>query len=353
MKKRYSVILFFSLVIFSGLTTNLFFLLDHGLYWDTLAGFPLYQEHLYSLSKFGTIAWWFPHVQDGWPTEWLGILAAPGISPLFVLLAGTVWTLGKLFIVADEYFYIFIFYYGVVLCGAFLFSVWILARELFEHRIVRAYILVTCAFSPGVIMQLSDGMVLESLTFFVLLIATTIRGMKDPNQLRVYVWIAAIYGFILSIKLNSMFFVLPAFLIVILITFCFSSVARQSAKIAVRNVRLRDILFLTLGVAACILPFVITAQNINDFTVSSPTPRPDHGLYYDFRSLKPGNPIEFLLGSTPGLGFEWYGGYRALWQLMPMEMIRVGYVFLRSEIMPLHTQLNLNKMKYHQAFFQQ
>ena len=109
-KKFSFTILILFLTLFSGLSTNLYFLINHSLVGDAFSYYPFFQEHLFSLNRYGEIAWWFPHVQNGWATDFTGILSFPGLSPLFVFLSFIIWIFGKLGILIEQYFYIYILY---------------------------------------------------------------------------------------------------------------------------------------------------------------------------------------------------------------------------------------------------
>ena len=133
--KNFSLtILILLLTLFSGLSTNLFFLINHSLVGDAFSYFPYFQEHLFSLNRYGEIAWWFPHVQNGWATDFVGIVSYPGISPLFVILGSIIWIFGQFGILIDQYFYIYILYYGFILPGVLIYSVSLLSQELFELK---------------------------------------------------------------------------------------------------------------------------------------------------------------------------------------------------------------------------
>ena len=108
MKLTLPKVMFVLLILFSSMITVMFFLKDHTLYWDNPAGFLLYQEHFHSINKFGNIAWWFPHIQDGWPTEWYSVLGYPGISPALCAFTLPIWILGRFGIFFEEYFYLFV-----------------------------------------------------------------------------------------------------------------------------------------------------------------------------------------------------------------------------------------------------
>ena len=77
-------LLVLGLSAFSFFVTCLFFLRDGALYWDNGQHFSQFRDNLHSLNVYGRIAWWFPHVQGGWPSYYYSILGFPhGASPLF------------------------------------------------------------------------------------------------------------------------------------------------------------------------------------------------------------------------------------------------------------------------------
>src|SRR5688572_7029586 len=79
-----STSLVLGLAFFSFFVTCFFFLKDGALYWDNGQHFSQFRDNLHSLHAHGEIAWWFPHVQGGWPSYYYSILGFPhGASPVF------------------------------------------------------------------------------------------------------------------------------------------------------------------------------------------------------------------------------------------------------------------------------
>src|SRR5688500_3641245 len=83
-----SAVMILALTVFSSFLTCFFFLRDGALYWDTGQHFSQFRDNLHSLNAYGEVAWWFPHIQGGWPSYYYSILGFPhGASPLFAVVA--------------------------------------------------------------------------------------------------------------------------------------------------------------------------------------------------------------------------------------------------------------------------
>ena len=334
-KNFYKIGLFF-LVIFSGLCTNLYFLIDHSLENDSFFYFPYFQEHLFSINRYGEIAWWFPHIQNGWATDFVGILAFPGISPLFALISFIIWVLGRLGLLIDQYFYVYIFYYGFFLTGLFMYSISLLSKEIFKFKFTRIYLVSITAFSPVIITQLTEMAKIEPLIFFILLIFSAIKLFQRQNRLRYCFFIFSIYSFTLSINFASTFFSVPALLIVIIGSFIFVPNFKEKIIFLIKNIRFLYIFFFIVGLFICAAPIFYAALNINGFSFNieniSAAGSPN-GLKYDITQMVPGNPLEFLLGSTPGVGFDWMG-YRNIWQILTSERSIISYIYCGFTSLP-------------------
>ena len=332
----YLNILVLVLTLFSGLSTYLYFLIDHSLVGDAFSYFPFFQEHLFSLNRYGGIAWWFPHVQNGWATDFVSILSYPGISPLFALLASIIWMLGRLGFFIDQFFYIYIFYYGFFLTGLFLYSILLLSKEIFKSKLTKVYLLSVASFSPAIITQSTEMTKIEPLIFFILLIVSVIKLYKEQSRIKYYFFTLSIYGFILSINLVATFFTIPAIIIIIISSFIFIPGLLNRTTLLINKVRLINKILFFMGLFVCLSPLILTALNVHNFSFNtdsvSATGSPD-GLKYDIRQMVPGNPLEFLFGSTPGIGLNWIG-YRNTLQILASERSAIAYIYCGFTSLP-------------------
>ncbi len=336
-KKFSFTILILFLTLFSGLSTNLYFLINHSLVGDAFSYYPFFQEHLFSLNRYGEIAWWFPHVQNGWATDFTGILSFPGLSPLFVFLSFIIWIFGKLGILIEQYFYIYILYYSFILPGILIYSVYLVSKELFKSPFVRVYIMVLVSFCPAIILQLTEMVKIESLIFLIFSIYTIIKLFQSQNRIRYCFFVLSIYSFVLSTSLGSTFFILPFIAITIVSTFLFIPSFKNKLILIIKNFGILNFTLSVIGFIFCFLPIYFQILNIHDFsfkTLGVSESGSPNGLKYDLSKMVPGNPLEFLFSSTPGIGFEWMG-YRNIYHPYCIERSSVAYIYCGFITIPL------------------
>ncbi len=176
--------LIFCLAAFSFFTTCFFFLKDKSLYWDTAQHFVQFRDNLHSVNAFGEIAYWFPHVQFGWPSYYYSILGFPhGATPLFGLLAFVCWALGQFGIILKAYHPIYVFYFGFLTPVTFLFAVNCFAREFLRTKEAVSFALIIAAFSPGVMVNITDIGFLEPAAYSLFFGAAFLAYFRKPGLL--------------------------------------------------------------------------------------------------------------------------------------------------------------------------
>ena len=348
-------ILILFLTLFSGLSTNLFFLINHSLVGDAFSYYPYFQEHLFSLNRYGEIAWWFPHVQNGWATDFTGILSFPGFSPLFVVLSFIIWIFGKLGILIEQYFFIYILYYSFILPGILIYAVSLVSKELFKSFFIRVYIIVLVSFCPAIILQLTEMVKIESLIFLIFLIYTIIKLFQSQNRIRYYYFVLSIYSFVLSTSLGSTLFIFPFIVIMIVSTFLFIPYLKDKLILIIKKSGFLYFILFIIGFTFCFLPIYFQILNIHDFSfktldisdIGSP-----NGLKYDISKMVPGNPLEFLFSSTPGIGFEWMG-YRNIYQPFCIERSSIAYIYCGFITIPffIYGYIYSKRILKHQILF--
>ena len=153
------------------------------LYHDTLRQYSFFYDNLDSLNRFAEPAWWSPQINYGTPSYFYALL---GISnsgkPVFVALGFLAWLLGRLGIALPPLFPVFMLYLGVLVPLMFLIGIRVVAMQLLRSRAAVRYALVVAAFSPGMLMVLSDPGVLEYTTYTLYCTAAFLHFVGRPNQ---------------------------------------------------------------------------------------------------------------------------------------------------------------------------
>jgi hypothetical protein len=192
------------LALFSFFVTCFFFLKDGALYWDNGQHFSQFRDNLHSLNVYGEVAWWFPHVQGGWPSYYYSILGFPhGASPVFGLVAAGCWLSGRVGLTIDSYLPIYVVYFGLLAPLLFLFSVRAFVGRFLKDPRAITYALVMAAFSPGVVLNISDIGFLEPAAYGLFLAAALLAYLEAPSR-RTY-WVLGLTLVALGLSLNFSF----------------------------------------------------------------------------------------------------------------------------------------------------
>jgi hypothetical protein len=171
-------------------------------YNDTLGSYGLFYDHLDSLNRFGEPAWWAPHVNLGTPTYFFGLLNIPNLGkPAFVSMGLLAWALGRLGIPLPSIVPFYGFYFGILIPFLFLLGVWLVAREILRSRAAIRYTLAVAAFSPAVLLNVSDPGVTENSAYGLMCAATYLRFVAGPSPRRF--WILCATALLVSIAVSS------------------------------------------------------------------------------------------------------------------------------------------------------
>jgi len=267
-------------------------------YNDTLGSYGLFYDNLDSLNRFGEPAWWGPHVNFGTPTYFFGLLSIPNLGkPAFVSMGLLAWVLGRLGISLPSIHPFYVFYFGVLIPFLFLLGVWFVAREIFRSRAAIRYTLAVAAFSPAVLLNVSDPGVTENSAYGLMCAAAYLRFVASPSPRRF--WILCAAALLVSIAVTSPVVLSAVPMLAMLV--CASLLVSPAARSALRSVRLAHALAAVALLFATASPSVIAYVQLRDQVVN----RRLGDLNYSFGELKAGNPIQFLLASVPGVQFDW------------------------------------------------
>jgi hypothetical protein len=274
------------------------FLWTGRLYHDTLSHFAYYLDNLDSLYRFGEPAWWSPQLDYGFPTYFYALLGVVNAGkPAFVLVAGAVWLLGRLGVEIESMLPFYVVYFAVVVPILFQIGVWMVARRLFRSRTAVLYVSIVAAFSPGVVLNLSDPGVLEYTAYCLYFTAAYLHWIERPSP-RSF-GILCLAGGLVSLAPGqyALMTAIPWLPLLVAV----SAACSRAARAALRGVRLWQ------WAAAAVLALVVAAPSLIAHRGQGDELKQYKldGLEYRYEELKPGNPLEFLLISVPGIGFEW------------------------------------------------
>jgi hypothetical protein len=274
------------------------FLARGTLYHDTLNAFSFYSDNLDSLNRFGEWAWWSANVNAGMPGYFYGMLGQPNLArPAFVSLGALAWGLGQLGIRLPGAHAIYVFHFGLLIPALFLLGVWCVALRLFRTRAALLYVLAVAAFSPGILVNLSDPGILENTAYALFCAAALLSWIGRPTR-RSFAWLGA-SAVLLCVGASQMVLATAAPLLaalgVALLTG--SRAARRSLRAVPIGPAVATVLLCGIALAPSAIAYRQQHLEIIRAGLQS--------LSYPYAELKSGNPLQLLVGSVPGIAFDW------------------------------------------------
>jgi NADH:ubiquinone oxidoreductase subunit 4 (subunit M) len=92
------------------------------------------------------------------------------------------WLAGRLGIEISDLLTVYVFYFGALIPLLFLIGTWLVARELLRSSTALLYVLIVAAFSPGVVLNLSDPGLLEFVAYCLFFVAAYLRFVGRPSR---------------------------------------------------------------------------------------------------------------------------------------------------------------------------
>jgi hypothetical protein len=274
------------------------FLVTATFFNDTLGSYGLFYDHLDSLHRFGEPAWWSPHVHWGTPTYFFGLVGIPNLGkPAFVSIGALAWALGRLGVELPAVHPFYVLYFGVLIPLLFLVGVWLVAREVFRSRAAIRYTLAVAAFSPAILLNLSDPGVTENSAYALIAAAAYLRFVAAPSR-RTF-WLLCASALLVSVAVSSPIMVSALPMLGMLVGA--SLLVSPAARAALRAVPLPHAVAALALLLATASPSVIAFAQQRDRVVNLEV----GSLSYSFGNLKSGNPLQFLLASVPGVRLDW------------------------------------------------
>jgi hypothetical protein len=294
----------------------------HALYWDDWGLYEIFRDELQALNRFGEIGWWFPHKQMGWPAYYyaaLGDLLC--INPPFLIYAAGSWALGRIGIIFDSYYDLFLFHIAFVSPLLNSIAVYAASRQVFKRAATVRYCLILSAFSPGVMLNLSDVGFSEPTAYGLFFVAAFLYFLRRPS--RRSAWLIGLAGCVVGLTINFPALVANAMLPpMLLAAIVIPRSGRRRLWRGMRRVPARQWLLMIACAAICAAaPLAIFSQGrgIVRSRVGTAT--------YSFGQLAPGNPLEVLTASVPTFGMSWHGEFRCVSEVS-LNLAYFGYTYL-------------------------
>jgi hypothetical protein len=288
------------------------YLVDGALYWDHPALYSTFHDTLASMNRFGEPAWWGPRHQMGFPTYYFTWLGTDSGSAPYILLALFVWILGRLGVVFESFFPVFLGYQFVLMPIAYDLSVVCLAKQMLRSPRAIAFAAILGAFSPAVVNNFSDTG-LEQVSYANLWAAALLFLLRRPTRFRFRVLVLASCAFALAFKHPTLYWsalFVPMFAALV----PFVPRLRRGGAQLLRQVPLREALAGVVAVVLCLAPTLIVFSHGTDIVRSTVGTRT-----YEYERLMPGNPAQVLTMSVPGVMYEWNAdGWDKALEVRPM-----------------------------------
>ena len=268
------------------------------LHHDMLAAYSFFYDNLDSLNRFGEPALWAPHIQYGTPIYFYGLIGIPSLGkPAFVLIGSAAWLLGGLGIGLPFLLPLYIFHFGVLVPFLFVVGVWLVARQILRSRTAIRYALIAAAFSPGVLVNLTDPGNLENTAYGLFCAAAYLRFLARPDAKRFAALLATALLVGSAVNHPALVTSIPMLAALAVATALTAATTRRALR-ALTPARVAVALLLLAVTAA---PSAVSYLQQHDAITYTEI----GDLSYGYGNLKAGNPLQYLLVSLPGVVFDW------------------------------------------------
>lgn len=277
--------------------------------WDHAMEYSLFRSNYHSMNFYGEPMWWNPATGVGFPEFYFSHLGLGIYSVLSSAVLGTLWVLGRLGIIIQDYRPVMTVFFCFLVPLLFSTAFYLLLRQIVKNTYAKIYALIVAAFSPGVIFSLGENG-LEQTAYGLLWAAAFLHFYEQPSR-RGFLWLVAatavmIVSFALGMLCWNLVF-LPLFVFAVVVVGR-RDIRRHLAG-AWRAVPWAWWLGAAVLVATCMAPTLISYSQGEDIWRTKAQART-----YPYEAILPGNPLEFLTTGIPGVGFHWEEPH-AHWQL--------------------------------------
>ncbi|NLT23709.1 MAG: hypothetical protein GXX82_11740 [Syntrophorhabdus sp.] len=332
LKQYYAIVV---LTAFSFQSLCGYFFLDGFPFHDNVSFYSLFHDNLQSLNYFGTPAWWFPHNQFGFPGYFYSILGNVNcLSPVFITLAAVFWALGRLGIYVTNIMPVYIWYFGAIVPFVFSLSVWFFARRILTSTTAILFVAIVTAFSPGVLLNLGDLGLLEAAAYGLLLGASYIQFVEKPGNRSFLIFVLMLLVFAVTINYALIIWNL-LFLSALFFVMMVPRGSRTRISETFKSVSKWKWAVVAVLVIVCLSPPFLTLLQKGDIVRTTTYAEKDNR--YLHMEGSPGNPLEALMSSTPGVGFFGRNTGKGPYVNYPVVVGSgyMGYIYLGLMTIPL------------------
>ena len=157
---KFNIIITINLLAFWFLSS--YFFIEDQLLHDTHTFYNNFHNNLHSLNRFGEPAWWYPHVQHGFPGYFLSTLVnVNALAPPFVSYAIFFWACGFFGVTISDFFSLYVWHFLFVTPVIFSLSAWALSSQILTSVFARYYACVLGAISPALLLNITDAGLIE------------------------------------------------------------------------------------------------------------------------------------------------------------------------------------------------
>jgi hypothetical protein len=334
MKKRilWDYVFILLMVSISGWVISYDSIMENRLYWDNARNFLPFRDNLQALNNFGEIAWWFPHVGVGCPAYYGSILGSFNCAgPIFVTLGFCCWLFRWLGVYINEYFVIYVYYTSYLVPLVLTVSAYVFSRQLFSSKPVLYLIVILTAFSPGVVLNVSDAGVCEVAAYSLFFFAAYLNFFKKQSVRNYYYLLLATMVIALTINFSFILWnviVMPLFVVLVpVMNFKHYPKFIAGLKTIPYFNYILGVILITIALIPCFGTF-FQGREIVRSSIGSGT--------YALENIRAGNPFEFLSVSIPGFGFEWIDvNSQNFWTYLPFGNQHLSITYLGIISLPL------------------
>lgn len=334
MKKRifFDYVFILLIVSVSGWVTSYNSIMENRLYWDNARNFLPFRDNLQALNNFGEIAWWFPHVGVGWPAYYPSILGSFNCAgPIFVALGFCCWLFGRLGIYINEYFVIYVYYTSYLVPLVLTVSAYVFARQLFSSKPVLYLIVILAAFSPGVVLNVSDAGLCEVAAYSLFFFAAYLNFFKKQSVRNYYYLLLATMIIALTINFSFVLWNVIAMPLFVVLVPAMNLKHCQKFFAGLKMIPYFNYIIGAIMITIALIPCFGTFLQGGEMVRSSI----GNGTYA-LKDILAGNPFEFLSVSIPGFGFEWRDvNSQHFWTYLPFGNEHLSITYLGIISLPL------------------
>jgi hypothetical protein len=306
-----------------------YLMIKHQVLINDTAGFASYYVDMWrSLHQDGSIAWWWPGGEGGFPSYiYAAIGDINGKAPHFVFCSLIFYVAGLLHLKITSFMWCYTFYFSLIVPFCFTLAAYYAARQLFFNVWSRIYVVIAAAFSPAVLLSLTDIGLSEPTIYLLILVGASAAFLRKPAVSSFWLCVVAVVALGLTggyTALISTALLLVALFLAVVLTLD----SRQLLIEALRVPSTLDWIVALLIVLSSLVPGVIAVLD------SRVLNRAGDGLYFSdlLRQFPPGNPLEILFASVPSVNMNWIHNE---FVPIPLPTRAVSYEYINLLAVPL------------------